>query len=529
MLGGLRSALDVIAQALANGDDTRLIFSEKDFLYDCVGENGEVASPEQLKSMIGDVLIIPNEEDARLFSKRLADQNIDHCFFDVIKSVQGPRQLGQDNILETRARLETWIIPSKEQNDKAKALFDAFLKNEKEKRIDMDRLIKASMSPVKPFELTMIKNVDNNILRAMETNMHTAPFYAVNEGPVTSTVVLPSVSSNKFMQNMISTIATRSGYEKTSWDISRSDMFKYENSHLPRIVDDRKPFFVADLQPDDTFKEGVVVDKEGVRRLIFAEDKTYVVESYSRSSNFFNAYAAYLIGRYENPGYVELTGSNIQRDDIIKAQAGIVREERTQKKDPAKEIAISQKNYLVQNFIAPAMMLEISNTSREEALSRIGNAKWHALENGLYYEAQELGKDEAEGHAASTPRNRNTLRGVDLTTVDHEGFDFKDDLCYQTREELGRAIGLNDAETVRLIAVTDARLDNIIRSDPEIKRETIREIGEFYNAVEHYKNIEYAELMPKEIEQILSLDRELTIELDRDDITHDRDDLEPEL
>lgn len=536
MLGAMRSALDVIAQALENGDETRFIFSEKDFLYDCVGEDGHVANPERLKEMIGDVIVMSNEADAKLFSKRLADQNIDYFLFDVIKNDPGKNPFNQDehalttgSIPETYAKLETWIIPSKEHNDRSRSLFNAFLKSEKEKRIDMDRLIKASKSPVRPFELTMVKNVNNHILRAMESSMHTAPFYSIVEGPVTSSVVLPSASINKFMQNMLSTIATRSGSEKNVFDFSRNEMFEYENKYLPRTVDDRKPFFIADLQPDDTFKEGVVIDKQGARRLIFAEDKTYVVESYSRNSNFFDAYAAYLIGRYQNPGYVELNGSNIQRDDIIKAQGNIVRDRSIKEPNPAKEMAISQKNYLIQNFIAPAMLLEISNTSREEALSRIGNAKWHALENGLYCEAQELGKDEAEGHAASTPRNRNTMRGIDLNTVDHEGFDLKDDLYYATREELGRAIGLNESEISRLTSVVDARLDNIIRSDPEVKRETLHEIGEFYNEIRAYRDTEYAELLPNEIEQMLSLDRELTMELDRDVPAHDRDEMEPEI
>lgn len=525
-LSGVQTALSIIAHGLERHDETRLIFEEKDFLLDCFNEEGRVDS-DRLKDCLGDYIAIGDEDVAKRYEQKLRNANISHCVMDVLKkddsnpikqmSLREAKEASKD--LEIKAKTETWFMFPKKAERNAQKILHELEDSLKEKRFPIEQMIKASKSPVKPFEISIMDGIDNKIVSAMEKNHLMARFYSVIEGPVKSSIVFPSIYKNEISKNLMMCIGHTSGKEQDDRAKEKQNTYAYENRHLSRAVDDRKPFFIANLSEDGkTFNEGVVIDANGSRRLVFEKNKTYVVEYYPRNLNSFTAYTAGLIGKYKNPGYLELTGRSIQRDDIMKNRDKIVPDKEMRIGKTVDALAVSHKNYLIQHYIVPIMEMEISGTTREEVLGRIRSAKWHALENGLYCEAQELGKDEAEGSASTSSKTKGTMRGVDLGTVNHEGFDLTDDLYYGTKTELAHAIGLTDREIEKIgfLKVDDPNLDHILKARPEVKKEVIQEIGEFYKAVEKNGEIRYTEILPSELELLLSQDKELDLGLEID-------------
>lgn len=524
-LTGLQTALSVIAHGLEHGDDTRFIFEEKDFLQDCFDASGH-ADLEKLNNQLGDYISIDSEDMADRFEQKLSEANISHCVMGVVKKEDKNQErfkISRDakepvQEEEINADLERWFVFSKDDIERASNVLHQMEAGFNEHQYPVDQMIRASKSPMKPFELSIMDNVDNRLIRAMQEDRHVSKFYSVIEGPEKSAIVYPSIYKSKLTKNLMTTLGNISGQERKMRSVEEQRRYDYANKHMLRVVDDRKPFFVANLEPDGkTFNEGIVVDANGVRRLFFTKDKTYVVENHPRNLSSFAPYAADLISKYRNPGYLELTGRSIQRDDIVRNQDKIVADgEWKEEKPQTKNLVFAQKNYLIQHYLVPIMEKEISGTTREEMLGRIRSAKWHALENGLYNEAQELGKDEAEGSAATSQKTKKTMRGIDLGTVNHEGFDQDDDFYYGSREELGHAMGLSQQEMAEsgFLTVHDPQLDNIIRAKAEVQHEVLKEIDAFYKEVEKNSEIKYTEILPAELEMIMAQDHELDLDID---------------
>lgn len=527
------SALDIIDRAMRRGDDHRLIFTETDFFHSCLDNEGN-PDKQKLESCIGKV-ITTSPEKAKLLSERLCDEHIDHSTFNILRDkVSNSRfpvkNSEKEKINEIAVTEETWFVTHK-RDEKAVNRIVAELNNKPLEIRDAQKLIEASKDPLRGFELTTIRNVSPRILSMMEDKKQLASVYAKNKQPDGQYVIaIPSNEKDAFVKNMYNSIGHIAGTEGEREQQQLREQYAYEDKHLLRAKDDRKPFFVADLAPDGTFSEGVIVDKAGVRRVILEKEQTYVVESYKRESSHFDFQAAYLIGRYQNPGYLELSGSHITRDDILKAQDRIRPDKDLSFHKPldgTRQVAINNKNYIVQHYLAPVMQEIVSNTLRESALGRIRDAKWHALENGLANEAAELGRDEAEGSASVTPKTKGTLRGIDMGTVNHEGFNAPDEFCFKSREEFGRAIGLNEAEMKisGLLTRTDDVLDRIIDASADIQKMTLEEVGHFYNALEQYKDIEYEELTPDLTEALLIPPKQLELQQER---SFERDEAELE-
>lgn len=525
------SALDVIDRAMRRGDDDRLIFTEVDFFRSCLDSDGN-PDKQKLESCVGKV-ITTSPEKAKLLSERLCDEHIDHSTFNVLRDKTSNSRIPVKNSEKTNeiaVTEETWFVTHK-RDEKAVNRIVSELNNKPLEIRDAQKLIAASKDPLHGFELTTIRNVSPRILSMMEDKKQLASVYAKNKQPDGQYVIaVPSNEKDAFVKNMYNSIGHIAGTEGEREQQQLREQYAYEDKHLLRAKDDRKPFFVADLAPDGTFSEGVIVDKAGVRRVILEKEQTYVVESYKRESSHFDFQAAYLIGRYQNPGYLELSGSHITRDDILKAQDRIQPDKDLSFHKPldgTRQVAINNKNYIVQHYLAPVMQEIVSNTLRESALGRIRDAKWHALENGLANEAAELGRDEAEGSASVTPKTKGTLRGVDMGTVNHEGFNAPDEFCFKSREEFGRAIGLNETEMKisGLLTRTDDVLDRIIDASADIQKMTLEEVGHFYNALEQYKDIEYEELTPDLTEALLIPSKQMELQQER---SFKRDEVEPE-
>ena len=503
------SALDIIDSAMRRGDDHRLIFTEVDFFRSCLDENGN-PDKQKLESCIGKI-ITTSPEKAKLLSEKLCDEHIDHSTFNVLRDKKSNPRFPVKNSEKTNeiaVTEETWFVTHK-RDEKAVNRIVSALNNKPLEIRDAKKLIEASKDPLRGFELTTIRNVSPRILSMMEDKKQLASVYAKNKQPDGQYVIaIPSNEKDAFVKNMYASIGHIAGTEGEREQQQLREQYTYEDKHLLRAKDDRKPFFVADLATDGSFSEGVIVDKAGVRRVIFEKEQTYVVESYKRESSHFDFQAAYLIGRYENPGYLELSGSYIARDDVLKMQDKIQPDKDLSFHKPldgTRQVAINNKNYIVQHYLAPVMQEIVSDTLRESALGRIRDAKWHALENGLANEAAELGRDEAEGSASMTPKTRGTLRGIDMGTVNHEGFNVPDEFSFKTREEFGRAIGLNEAEMKisGFLTKTDDVLDRMVNATSDIQKMTLEEVGHFYNTLEQYKDIEYEELTPDLTEALL--------------------------
>lgn len=523
------SAIDIIEHAMRRGDDHRLIFTEVDFFRSCLDNEGN-PDKKKLESSIGKI-ITSSPERAKLLSERLCDEHIDHSTFNVLRDKASNSRFPVKNSEKTNeiaVTEETWIVTHKRYEKAVTRIVNELSDKPLEIR-DAKKLIDASKDPVRGFELTTIRNVNSRVLSMMEDKRQLASVYATNKQPDGQyTIAIPSNEKDAFIKRMYASIGHISGTEGEMEQAQLREQYTYEDKHLLRAKDDRKPFFIADLSPNGKFSEGVIVDKAGVRRVIFEKDKTYVVEFHKRESSHFDFQAAYLIGRYKNPGYLELSGSHISRDDILKMQDKI----RPDKDlsfhkaiDGTRQIAINNKNYIVQHYLAPVMQEIVSDTLRESAIGRIRDAKWHALENGLTNEAAELGRDEAEGSASLSPRTRGTLRGIDMGTVNHEGFNYPDEFCFKSREEFGRAIGLNETEMKLsgFLTKTDDVLDRMINASADIQKMTLEEVGYFYHTLEQYKDIEYEELTPELTEELM-ISQKLEIMLDKtNELSHEQD------
>lgn len=538
------SALDIVDRAMRRGDDKRLIFTEVDFMKECLNEQGE-PDHDKMKETIGRI-ITTSPEKASVISERLSDDQIDHATFNVLKKRNDKaRRLvkNEERADEIQVDETTWVITTKRDQKKVDQIIDELNAHPFYVR-DADRLISASKDPLRGFELTTIRNVNPEIIDMMADKKLLTSVYATNrQKDGRYTIAIPSNEKDDFIRNLYASIGHIAGTEEKLRQQQLKNRYTFEDKHMLRAKDSRKPFFVADLNKDGTFSEGVIIDKAGARRVIFEKDNTYVVESYKRESSHFDFQAAYLIGKYDRPGYLELSGEQIRRDDIMKAQDRIQPENTLPPVsiDNKRQLAITNKNYIVQHYLSPVMQEIVSDTLRESALGRIRDAKWHALENGLSNEAAELGRDEAEGSASVTPKTKGTLRGIDMGTVNHEGFNSPDEFCFKTREEFGRAIGLNDAEMKLsgLLTKTDDAIDRMINSSYDMQKMTLEEVGYFYDAVKDCKDIEYEELMPDITRELLVPQQEREIQLakqqdrsenllpDNDEPERD-DDLEPE-
>ena len=120
-----------------------------------------------------------------------------------------------------------------------------------------------------------------------------------------------------------------------------------------------------------------------------------------------------------------------------------------------------------------------------DVLDRTKNAKWHALENGLTREAEELSKDVAEGSASGASTKQQTLVGIDLTTISTDAFT-QDDLGFPTpAEKYAECIGIDEKTADEIGFTADMHINDLMHEERAIQMSVINELSVYAYELTH--------------------------------------------
>lgn len=472
------SSLDIIEHALQNRDEARVIFSGIDFMQECMDSDGKV-DPNKLDRYAGDIFIMPPEK-AHIMMRAMDENMVDHVSFNVMAKRDGVPE--QDGMIPCRE--ETWIIPSKFHNPIAEKIKNDIMAERGVRSITMSELNKDAVE--RGDSIITIRGVDKKLFNHMIDEHSVPACYVIQDKGKNYDLSILSKNGDKFINAITSELSRMSGEQGRYMDRTYEERVKNAREIMQMGVDDRKTVLVGDVQPDGTFHEGIVMDRDGAKRVIFLKDNVLMIGSVARESYMFQATVNDRLKQYETPGVARSDKPHLSVKELrelgrdLRTMESQVREpdERTQK-------MFRYKDYIIRNYYSHVISDNFHDSYRDEILDRIKNAKWHALEHGLSREAQELDKDIAEGSASSVGNRSKTktLVGIDLNTVNHDGFTL-DDLGYPTPViTYMERLGIDEHSSYELGIASDIVIDELMHEDKDIQLYVAHELGVYIDDI----------------------------------------------
>lgn len=471
------SALQIIEHALMMHDEERIIFSGKDFIEDCMVDGH--LDQEKFKKNTGNPYIL-SPEIGRKMAQEMALQQADFICFNLITE-ENQEKNEKDPLCKTR----TWLIPSKEYERTAEVIANEIKTQLRVRKVPIEKLRDYSLRSGE--EITVFKSIKKPLIDRMIDEINMPAQYAISEKNGVCNISMLSKDREKFMQALATEIGYMSGTEGELWRKEQREKSQFASSIMKSIADDRKSFFIGNIQNDGTYHEGIAIDRDGARRLLFTEGMTLVLDRISRSDHMFNARVNAIIKDFNEPAVAEIDSRIVTRDNIKDASKRLVERPQTEKiqNSEKKDKILNYKDYIIKNYYSQLITDQFFSTYRMDVLDRTKNAKWHALENGLTREAEELSKDIAEGSASGVSTKQRTLVGIDLTTISTDAFT-QDDLGFPTpAEKYAECLGIDEKTADEIGFTADMHINALMHEDRAIQMSVINELSVYAYELTH--------------------------------------------